>query len=157
MITEKKVDDLSLVLVGKKGWDFEKIFQEYENAKELKSRIIITGRIPDDDLACIYSNANSFYYMSFYEGFGLPPLEAMQCGLPSVVSNTSSLPEVVGDAGILLDPKDQLALTQNMWKLYSDENYRSEMSLKSIEQSKKFSWEATVQQHVDIYRQIILS
>ena len=153
-IIENNIDDLYLVLVGNKGWDFDKIFNEYDEAKDFQHRIIITGRIPDDDLASIYSNANSFYYMSFYEGFGLPPLEAMQCGTPSVVSETSSLPEVVGEAGILLDPKDQESLVKSMWKLYSDEVYRNELSEKSLEQAKKFSWEKTVQQHIDIYEQI---
>jgi len=153
-IIERKIDDLCLVLVGDKGWDFDKIFSEFDNAKDFQNRIIITGRIPDEDLASIYSNANSFYYMSFYEGFGLPPLEAMQCGAPCVVSETSSLPEVVGEAGVLLDPKDQESLVKSMWKLYNDETYRNELSEKSIEQAKKFSWEKTVQQHIDIYKQI---
>ena len=154
-ISEKKINDLSLVLVGDKGWDFDEIFNEIGHAKDFQDRIIITGRIPDEDLASIYSHANSFYYMSFYEGFGLPPLEAMQCGTPSVVSDTSSLPEVVGDAGILLDPKDQESLVKSMWKLYSDEVYRNELSEKSLLQAKKFSWEKTVQQHIDIYKQIL--
>jgi glycosyltransferase involved in cell wall biosynthesis len=153
-IIENKIDDLCLVLVGDKGWDFDKIFNEYDDAKDFQNRIIITGRIPDEDLASIYSHANSFYYMSFYEGFGLPPLEAMQCGTPSVVSNVSSLPEVVGDAGVLLNPEDEEGLVTHMWKLYSDEIYRKELSQKSIEQAKKFSWEKTVQQHVEIYQQI---
>lgn len=155
LISEKKINDLSLVLVGDKGWDFDKIFNEYDLSKDFQDRIIITGRIPDEDLASIYSHANSFYYMSIYEGFGLPPLEAMQCGTPIVVSDTSSLPEVTGDAGILLDPKDQESLVKTMWKLYSDEVYRNELSEKSLLQAKKFSWEKTVQQHIDIYKQIL--
>lgn len=155
-IIENKIDDLCLVLVGDKGWDFDKIFNEYEEAKDFQHKIIITGRVPDEDLASIYSHANSFYYMSFYEGFGLPPLEAMQCGTPSVVSAISSLPEVVGKAGILLDAQDQESLVKYMWKLYSDDVYRNELSEKSIEQAKKFSWEKTVQQHIDIYREICL-
>jgi len=155
LISDKKIHDLSLVLVGGKGWDFDKIFNEFGHAKDFQDRIIITGRIPDEDLASIYSHANSFYYMSFYEGFGLPPLEAMQCGTPSVVSDTSSLPEVVGEAGILLDPKDQESLVKSMWKLYNDKFYRNELSEKSLMQAKKFSWEKTVQQHIDIYNKIL--
>lgn len=155
MISEKKIDDLSLVLVGNKGWDFDKIFAEYENAQDLKDKIIITGRIPDEDLASIYSNANSFYYMSFYEGFGLPPLEAMQCGTATVVSNTSSLPEVVGDAGVLLDPKDQEKLVETMWTIYNEDKYRNELSTKALERSKEFSWEKTAAQHIEIYKKIL--
>ncbi|WP_333852653.1 glycosyltransferase family 4 protein [Epilithonimonas sp.] len=155
MIIDRKINDLSLVLVGNKGWDFDNIFKEYENAKELKDKIIITGHIPDEDLASIYSNANSFYYMSFYEGFGLPPLEAMQCGTAVVVSNTSSLPEVVGDAGILLDPTDQDQLVDTMWEIYDNDEYRQDLGRKAIEQSKNFSWEKTVAEHLKIYETIL--
>lgn len=155
MITEKKIDDLSLVLVGNRGWDFDNIFQEYENTKGLKDKIIITGRIPDEDLASIYSHANSFYYMSFYEGFGLPPLEAMQCGTAVVVSNTSSLPEVVGNAGVLLDPTDQGQLVETMWKIYDNDEYRQDLGRKAIERSKNFSWEKTVAEHLKIYETIL--
>jgi glycosyltransferase involved in cell wall biosynthesis len=155
MITEKKIDDLFLVLVGSKGWQFEKIFEEYDKADHLKEKIIITGRIPDEDLASIYSAANSFYYMSLYEGFGLPPLEAMQCGVPTVTSNRSSLPEVVGTAGITLDPTDENALSETMWTFYSDHNFREIYSEKAIERSKEFSWEKTMNRHLTIYQQIL--
>ncbi len=154
MITEYQIEDLSLVLVGSKGWDYEKIFNEYESAVSLKNKIIITGFVPDEDLASIYSHANSFYYMSFYEGFGLPPLEAMQCGVATVTSNTSSLPEVVGDAGIMLNPKDEEKLIQTMWSLYSDESLRKNLAQKALNRSQKFSWEKTANQHVEIYKEI---
>lgn len=154
-ITKYNIDDLHLVLVGAKGWQYDKIFEEFENAKELKGKIMITGRIPDEDLAPVYSQANSFYYMSFYEGFGLPPLEAMQCGIATVTSDTSSLPEVVGDAGILLDPKDENALSEVIWKLYSDDSYRLEYAQKAVERAKRFSWEKTVEEHLNIYNKIL--
>ncbi|WP_300685012.1 glycosyltransferase family 1 protein [Chryseobacterium sp.] len=155
MIKENTVNDLSLVLVGSMGWDYEKIFHEYENAEELKAKIVITGRVADDELASLYSNAHSFYYMSLYEGFGLPPLEAMQCGLATVTSNTSSLPEVVGDAGIALDPKDEKALVQTMKELYHDEDLRKHYAHKGLERSKQFSWEKCAKEHVKIYQKII--
>ncbi|MBF8458270.1 glycosyltransferase family 4 protein [Kaistella sp. G5-32] len=155
MITTHKISDMKLVLVGSKGWDYNKIFEEHEKAEQLKDRIIITGRIPDEDLASIYSGANSFYYMSLYEGFGLPPLEAMQCGVATVTSNTSSLPEVVGDAGIILDPTDENSLSETMWNFYSDENLRKTYAQKAIERAKEFSWEKTMQQHLNIYNQIL--
>jgi len=79
---------------------------------QLRNRIVLTGYVPDDDLAPLYSAAEAFIYLSRYEGFGLPPLEAMQCGTPVITSNTSSLPEVVGDAGILLNPADHDAICQ---------------------------------------------
>ncbi len=93
--------------------------------------------------------------MSFYEGFGLPPLEAMQCGIATVTSNTSSLPEVVGDAGILLDPKDGNALSEVIWKLYHDDEYRSDYAQKAVERAKEFSWEKTVEEHINIYNKIL--
>lgn len=155
MITKYDVKDLCLVLVGSKGWQYDKIFEEYENAKELKERIIITGRIPDEDLAAVYSQANSFYYMSLYEGFGLPPLEAMQCGIATVTSNTSSLPEVVGEAGILLDPKDEDALSEVIWTLYNNDEYRLEYARKAALRAKEFSWEKAVEEHINIYNEIL--
>lgn len=155
IIKENNINDLSLVLVGAKGWDFDKIFDEYASAQELKDKIIITGRVPDEDLASLYSHANSFYYMSLYEGFGLPPLEAMQCGVATVTSNTSSLPEVVGDGGIMLDPKDEAALGKIMFNLYQDENLRQHYSEKGLQQSQQFSWEKSAERHVEIYNEII--
>lgn len=154
VIKENDIDDLGLVLVGAKGWDYDKIFDEYNNAEELKDKIIITGRVPDEDLASLYSHAHSFYYMSFYEGFGLPPLEAMQCGVATVTSNTSSLPEVVGDAGIMLDPKDEIGLSQTMLSLYLNESLKEEYAKKGLERSKLFSWEKSVNELVTIYQKI---
>lgn len=155
VIKENNINDLGLVLVGAKGWDFDKIFDEYDKALDLKDKIIITGRVPDEELASLYSHANSFYYMSLYEGFGLPPLEAMQCGVATVTSNTSSLPEVVGDGGIMLDPKDAAALSKTMLNLYQDENLRRYYSEKGLEQSQKFSWEKSAERYIEIYNEII--
>lgn len=154
VIKENNIDDLGLVLVGAKGWDYDKIFNEYNNAQELKDKIIITGRVPDEDLASLYSHAHSFYYMSFYEGFGLPPLEAMQCGVATVTSNTSSLPEVVGDAGIMLSPDDDESLSRTMLNLYVNENLRKEYSEKGLERSKLFSWKKSADELAAIYQKI---
>ncbi len=155
LITENNIQDLSLVLVGRKGWDYDEIFKEYKNSDALKSRIIFTSFIPDEDLAAVYSNAEAFFYLSLYEGFGLPPLEAMQCGVPTIASDTSSLPEVVGKAGILLNPKDEVSLVSTMLQLYQDEELRKEYSRKSLEQAAKFSWDKTVEQYKSIYKKIL--
>jgi glycosyltransferase involved in cell wall biosynthesis len=138
--------------VGTKGWDFDKIFQELSNLPTLKERVIITGYVADEDLAALYSGAMAFVYPSFYEGFGLPPLEAMQCGVPVITSNTSSLPEVVGDAGIMVAPTDADALCQSMLNLYASSDLRSKMSFKSIEQAKKFSWQNCTEQTIGAYQ-----
>ena len=154
-ISEYKVDELSLVLVGSKGWQFDDIFYEMNHSEELRNKIIVTGHIPDEDLAAIYSNAHSFYYLSLYEGFGLHPLEAMQCGVATVTSNRSSLPEVVKDAAILVDPIDEDQICDVMHKLYNQSELRKLYQRKGRMRATEFSWANTAQEHVNIYRSII--
>lgn len=154
---QEHIKDLYLVLVGTKGWDYNKIFEEISNNHSLQDRIIVTGYVADEDLAALYSGALAFVYPSFYEGFGLPPLEAMQCGVPVITSNTSSLPEVVGDAGIMVDPLDTDVLCHSMLQIYNDSSLRDAMSLKSIEQAKKFSWEKCTQQTIAAYKAALSS
>ena len=154
-IREQRISDLYLVLVGAKGWDYDPIFQEIHEAGSFRDRIVVTGRIPDEDLATVYSHALAFFYMSLYEGFGLPPLEAMQCGVPTVTSNNSSLPEVVGDAGIMLQHDDQDSLCHAMYRLYSDAHLREEYSRKAIRQSQKFSWEKCADEHLAAYIRVM--
>ncbi|GAA6621802.1 glycosyltransferase family 4 protein [Scytonema sp. NUACC26] len=152
VIQQEKIQDLNLVLVGAKGWKYDRIFAEISRNPILKDRIIATGYVADEDLAALYSGAIAFVYPSFYEGFGLPPLEAMQCGVPVITSNTSSLPEVVGDAGIMVDPKDSDMLCHSLLELYNCPDLRQSMSQKSLEQAKKFSWEQCTQQTLAAYR-----
>lgn len=154
-VLEHHINDLSLVLVGTKGWQFEKIFEEIDFSKNVKDRIITTGWVFDEDLASIYSHAHSFYYISQYEGFGLPPLEAMQCGLATITSDVSSLPEVVGDAAIKVDPRDDDEICNAMYKIYKDSSLKTQYITKGLQQAKKFSWEKTAKQHIDIYHQIL--
>jgi glycosyltransferase involved in cell wall biosynthesis len=123
----------------------------------LRDRIILTGFVPDEDLAAIYSGALAFAYMSRYEGFGLPPLEAMQCGVPVITSNTSSLPEVVGDAGIILDPSDEQGLCDAMLRLFGDEALRCHLGSRGLVQSSKFSWERCIREMTDAYSEALAS
>jgi glycosyltransferase involved in cell wall biosynthesis len=152
MVREQNISDLNLVLVGTKGWNFDRIFRELSNHDSLQGRIILTGYVADEDLAALYSGALMFVYPSFYEGFGLPPLEAMQCGVPVITSNTSSLPEVVGEAGMMVDPEDADALCQSMYDIYRNSSLRNEMSRKSLERAKQFSWEKCAQETVRAYK-----
>ncbi|MBE9048065.1 glycosyltransferase family 4 protein [Pleurocapsales cyanobacterium LEGE 10410] len=152
LVEQEKIKDLNLVLVGAKGWDYDKIFEEMTNLPSLQDRIIVTGYVDDRDLAALYSDALAFVYPSFYEGFGLPPLEAMQCGVPVITSNTSSLPEVVGDAGILISPTDADSLCHSILNIYNKPSLRDSMSLKSIEQAKQFSWEKCTQKTIQAYK-----
>ena len=147
--------DLNLVLVGTNGWKNDKIFQAVQNNGQIKNRIFFSGYVPDEDLAPIYSGALAFVYPSLYEGFGLPPLEAMQCGTPTITSNSSSLPEVVGDAGILISPTSQDELSDAIWRLLSDEQLQAELSKRSIARASQFSWKKSVDQTIEVYRTAI--
>jgi len=147
--------EASLVLVGGLGWNFESTINEIEGPNKLKERIILTGFVDDADLATIYSNALAFVYMSYYEGFGLPPLEAMQCGTPVITSDNSSLPEVVGDAGILLNADDQDGLKQAMLNFYNDNELTANYSEKSQIRAQQFSWKACAHQTANAYQEAL--
>jgi glycosyltransferase involved in cell wall biosynthesis len=147
--------ELNLVLVGTSGWKNDKIFQTVQDNSQIKNRIVFTGYVPDQDLAPIYGGALSFVYPSLYEGFGLPPLEAMQCGTPVITSNSSSLPEVVGDAGILVDPRDQSELSHAIWRLVNDAELRSQLSQKSLIRAQQFSWSKCVDKTIEVYKTAI--
>lgn len=154
LIQQEHINDLNLVLVGTKGWQFDGIFEEIKSNPALKERIITTGFVADEDLAALYSSAIGFVYPSLYEGFGLPPLEAMQCGTPVISSTKSSIPEVVGDAGILVEPTDETAISAAMLRFYQDESLRTELSHKALLQAAKFSWERFTNEHIKIYQEV---
>ena len=103
----------------------------------------------------MYNGAEIFVYPSLYEGFGLPPLEAMACGCPVITSNTSSLPEVVGDAGIMIDPFDVDSLTESMHKILTDNDLKKELSKKSLERAKLFTWKKTADQTLEVYEDVL--
>jgi glycosyltransferase involved in cell wall biosynthesis len=113
--------------------------------------------VPNEELVYLYNAAKLFVFPSFYEGFGLPPLEAMACGTPVIASNVSSLPEVVGDAGILVDPNDVEALTVAMWRVLSDENLQREMRDKGLKRAATFSWKRAAQETLAVYRRVVES
>lgn len=152
LVQEQNIKDLYFVLVGANGFDYEKTLEMISRCPTVKDRVILAGYVNDDELAALYSGALAFVYPSLYEGFGLPPLEAMQCGIPVITSNTSSLPEVVGDAGIMLDPEDVDGLCDSMFKIYSRPTLRETMSSKSSQQAKLFTWERCVQETVEAYK-----
>ena len=147
-----------LVIVGKKGWYYSEIEQFMGNIKDkkLKNKIIFTGFVSEMDLVSLYQNATIFLYPSFYEGFGIPPLEAMVCGVPVITSNTSSLPEVVGDAAIKINPYDYLELKEAIKMLKNNPQKRAEMSEKGKEQSKKFSMDKFAENTINVYSKVIL-
>ena len=145
-------EGLKLVLVGTLGWMFEKIQGTYADAGPARDRIVFAGHVPEDDLSAFYSHALAFVYPSFYEGFGLPVLEALQCGAPVITSNTSSLPEVVSDAGITQDPRDEDALAHHLQALCNDARLRTDLSRRALVQAASFSWEHCAKATLTSYR-----
>ena len=142
-IIKNNIDDLVFVLGGA-HWDafIEKLENEIGSLDEnIKSKILKIGYVDDSDQAALYSGALFFVYTSAYEGFGLPPLEAMSCGTPVITSNNSSLPEVVGQAAIMIDYDDDEAHIKAYESYYYNENLRQENSKKGLERAKLFSWE----------------
>lgn len=155
VIHEGKDPDLKLVLVGSLGWKYERIFEVLNQWKIGRDRVILTGYVADEDLAPLYSQALGFVYVSLYEGFGLPPLEAMQCGTPTITSNVSSLPEVVGDAAILVDPKDTNAIAEAMLRIYQDSRFREHLAQKGLMRSRQFTWQRCVDETIAAYQMML--
>ena len=151
LIRSGRAADLVLVLVGTPGWNVGGIVRVIQQEPALHQRVILTGFVADADLAALYSGAVAFVYMSHYEGFGLPPLEAMQCGTPVIVSDNSSLPEVVGDAGILLDSRDGDGLALAMNEVAVNADLRAEMARRAIRRAALFSWKRCVRETIDAY------
>lgn len=152
---EEAFSDLQLVLVGPTGWKTEDIFSTLESRPALRSRIRLTGYVPDADLAALYSGARAFVYPSLYEGFGLPVLEAMQCGAPVVTSDTSSMPEVAGDAAVCVSPTDGDALHHALHRLIRDDAWAAELSRRGLARSRRYSWDLTADATVQAYRRIL--
>jgi glycosyltransferase involved in cell wall biosynthesis len=150
-------EDLCFVLVGTRGWKVKELMEEIESDSFLQNRVIFTGFVADKYLSALYSGAEAFLYPSLYEGFGLPPLEAMQCGLPVITSDSSSLPEVVGDAGLLVDPTDKDGICEAMLTLLNDTDMHREFRKKGIERASQFSWsncaDATVAGYTQAWNQ----
>lgn len=145
--------DFQLVLAGGLGWVYDEIFDAIEKSG-VKENIILTQYISWEELHALYHGASLFVFPSFYEGFGLPPLEAMACGVPVITSNVSSLPEVVGDAAALVDPADEEQLTHSMENVLSDASLRHDLVQKGFERAKLFSWEKTAEQTLNLYEKV---
>jgi len=141
---------LKLVIAGVKGWLYDEIFARVEELG-LENEVIFPGFITDEDLPALYNLAELFVFPSLYEGFGLPPLEAMACGTPVVTSDRPSLPEIVGDAGLLVEATDNQELAKAMERVLTDEYLRREMREKGLKQAEKFTWEAAAGKLLDVY------
>jgi len=152
---EKQFPDYNLVLMGGKGWMYSKIF-EIVKKLNIEQKVKFTGFISDESLISdFYNAADVFVYPSLYEGFGLPPLEAMACGCPVVTSDVSSLPEVVGDAAIKVNPYDIDEIAAAMGNVLSNKSLRQKMIKKGLEQCKKFSWKNCALETFKVYNEAL--
>jgi glycosyltransferase involved in cell wall biosynthesis len=143
-----------LILIGKKGWHYQPIFAAIKNS-QWEIYIHHLDYLSDELVALFYSKADVFVYPSYYEGFGLPVLEAMTLGAPVVTSNTSSLPEVAGDAALLIDPNDPMQLAEAILQVISDRHLRQELIDKGKKRAKLFSWERTARETLKAYKTLI--
>ncbi|MEK7547756.1 MAG: glycosyltransferase family 1 protein [Patescibacteria group bacterium] len=135
----KRYPNYHLIIVGNNGWNYEQIYEEIK-INYLQKKVHILGYLSGKSLNNLYNLAKGFVFPSLYEGFGIPPLEAMKCGCPVITSNTSSLPEVVGDSAILVNPQSVPEIAKAIVSLIEDKNLCNELRKKGLKQAKKFSW-----------------
>jgi glycosyltransferase involved in cell wall biosynthesis len=151
-LKDERNQDLHLVVTGKKGWYYEGLFAKVKKLK-LGKKVIFTGYLDEDDKVALYKGAKIFTFPSLYEGFGLPPLEAMAAGVPVISSNTSSMPEVIGEAGILLSPRDKEGWVREITHLNNDAALHRELTAKNKAQVEKFSWHKTAEKTIKVYEE----
>ncbi|GIV21719.1 MAG: glycosyl transferase family 1 [Armatimonadota bacterium] len=140
-----------LVIVGKPGWGMEEL-QKAIAHWEVQERTVLTGYVPDEHLPSFYSSADALMYPSLYEGFGLPPLEAMQCGCPVLASDIPVMREVVGDTGMLLSPHDPVVWTQALHTVLTNEWVRQQMRQRGFQQAARFSWKESARRTLEVYQ-----
>jgi glycosyltransferase involved in cell wall biosynthesis len=150
---ESEIVDLDLVIGGGKGWMYEGLSSKAERLG-LAERTHFVGFVDDDDLPALYSLASAFAFPTWYEGFGLPVLEAMACGTPVVAADNSSLPEVVGEAGLLVDAGDPGALSEALARLLTDRGLKAQLVTAGRRQAQRFTWEGAARQLLDLYRSV---
>lgn len=146
--------EFPLVIAGGRGW-LNSDVPEMVKALGIEERVKFAGYIENADIAAVYSQAAAFAYPSLYEGFGLPILEAMQCGAPVITSNTSSMPEVAGDAAVLVVPTDAEELAAALESVLADEAKRVEMRRKGLERASRFSWERCARESLEVYKKVV--
>lgn len=144
------------ILVGAfRDEEYSRLVHETISRYQLSPYIIMLGRLDGDALRKLYSGAKVFVFASVFEGFGLPVLESLQCGTPVITSNSSSLPEVVGDAGVLVDPNNASEIASTLEKMLTDEHFYKDLKSRCLTQAKKFSWKKAAQQTIKFYGETI--
>lgn len=147
-------DAPKLVLAGAKGWLYDSIFQRVTDLG-LTDRVIFTKYVPADDMNPLMCGALAFVFPSIYEGFGMPPLEAMACGVPALVSDAASLPEVTGDCAVICDAYSEESIADGLEKLYSDGDLRADISRRGFERAQGFTWERSAEMLYDVYKELV--
>ena len=153
VIAETPQDDLTLVIAGGQGWGGED-YRSTMDALKLQDQVRFVGFVDDEHLPELYRGALLFVYPSLYEGFGLPVLEAMACGTPVITSNRASLPEVAGDAALLVDPTRPEALAAAMASILTDSELHQALCAKGLARAHTFTWDAVAQQTIAVYRAV---
>jgi glycosyltransferase involved in cell wall biosynthesis len=143
-----------LVIVGKRAWLYSETLRAAQN-QEISANVVFTGYVSEADLPALYSGALCFVYPSYFEGFGLPPLEAMQCGTPVIAGNRTSLPEVLGDAAVLVDPFDIRDLAPAIGRVLDNPDFRSQLRVKGLERARRFSWQETARLTLQVYERVV--
>jgi glycosyltransferase involved in cell wall biosynthesis len=143
-----------LVIVGRKGWMYDDLFRSVASL-DLTERVVFTGYVPEEDLPLLYNAADVFVYPSIYEGFGLPVLEALACGTPVITSNISSMPEILGEAGILVKPEEADGLADAMSRVTQDGELRKRLVRQGLERAKLFTWDRAAQATLAVYERAV--
>jgi|YNPNPStandDraft_1061719.scaffolds.fasta_scaffold25275_3 glycosyltransferase involved in cell wall biosynthesis len=154
LLSTRLADTPPLIMAGQRGWLYDEIFDLIEQLK-LSGRVSWVENVPYPDLPALYSGASLLCLPSFYEGFGLPPLEAMACGTPVVVSNRASLPEVVGDAGILVDPDDTASIADALYRVLADSALAALLRQRGLARAALFTWQETAKQTLAVYWRVL--
>ncbi len=144
----------AFVIVGKKGWLYDDFFSQLDRSPA-RQAVVFPGWVSDEDLPAVYAGAAAVAFPSEFEGFGLPALEGMACGAPVVCSNTSSLPEIAGDAALLVDPANTDAITAALRRLLTEPDLAAELRRRGLAQAACFSWERAARETVAVYERVM--
>jgi len=151
LVDNYNLKNIKLIKIGKINNNTRNLI----GSLNLEQYVKVVYFVPEEDLVKFYNLAEVFVFPSLQEGFGFPVLEAMACGCPVITSNTSSLPEVVGDAGIMIDPKDIKGFAGAIYNVLADESFRKELSKKGLKRAKKFTWEKCAKETLNVYREAL--
>jgi glycosyltransferase involved in cell wall biosynthesis len=143
----------TLVVAGKRAWLYEETLEAAENSL-VRDKILFTGYVPEKDLPALYTAARCFVYPSYFEGFGIPALEAMRCGTPTIAGDRSCFPEIIADGGLLVDPFDEQAILQGLMKVLSDDKLRKDLKEKGMKRASLYDWRETARQTLEVYEKV---